>query len=98
MPSLYPAKTPPNKHHPSHSSIHLCGSAVTVPTRPLWQAYFLRTMHVDPSNVKKLVIITNKWHMPRTKAIFQKVIHYYCCRCRCGGGLLRWQSKPPSSS
>ena len=36
-------------------------------------AYFLRTMHMDSSNVRKMIVVTNKFHMPRTKAIFDKV-------------------------
>jgi len=36
-------------------------------------AYFLRTMHVDPANVRRLTVVTNRWHMPRTKAVFNKV-------------------------
>ena len=42
----------------------------TLPIPPFTQAYFLRTMHLEPSSIRKLVIVTNKWHMPRTKAIF----------------------------
>lgn len=34
------------------------------------QAYFLRTMHTDPNAWRELIVITNKWHMPRVKAIF----------------------------
>lgn len=30
-------------------------------------------MHIEPGTFHKLVIITNSWHMPRTKAIFEKV-------------------------
>ena len=36
-------------------------------------AYFLRTMHVDPANVRRLTVVTNGWHMKRTKAVFSKV-------------------------
>ena len=38
-------------------------------------AFFLRTMHTDPAQIRKLRVITNNWHMPRTKAIFTKVFN-----------------------
>ena len=37
------------------------------------QAYFLRAIHITPGRFKTLYIITNNWHMPRTKSIFTKV-------------------------
>ena len=36
-------------------------------------AYFLRTIHIDPGNYKNLYIITNDWHMDRARSIFQYV-------------------------
>lgn len=36
-------------------------------------AYFLRAVHVHPAGLRKLVVITNDWHMPRTRAIFDFV-------------------------
>ena len=33
-------------------------------------AYFARMIHAEPAKLKKLAIITSKFHMPRTKAIF----------------------------
>lgn len=36
-------------------------------------AYFLRTVHCEPGRFKKLVVVTNSWHMDRTKAIFDFV-------------------------
>lgn len=30
-------------------------------------------MHTDPAGVRNLHIVTNQWHMPRTKAIFNYV-------------------------
>lgn len=36
-------------------------------------AYFLRTIHIDPGNYKNLYIITNDWHMDRSRSIFQYV-------------------------
>ncbi len=34
-------------------------------------AYFTRLIHVDQLNLKKLLIITSEFHMPRSKAIFK---------------------------
>ncbi len=36
-------------------------------------AYFLRVIHMEPARLNKLVVITNKWHMERTRAIFETV-------------------------
>ena len=33
-------------------------------------AYFLRAMHTDPAGIRRLHVVTNQFHMPRTKAIF----------------------------
>ena len=41
----------------------------------LGNAYFLRTMHTDPANIKDLIIITNNWHMDRVKAMFTNVFN-----------------------
>jgi hypothetical protein len=38
------------------------------------QAYFLRTVHLDPGRYTKLVVITNDWHMDRTQALFDHVL------------------------
>jgi uncharacterized SAM-binding protein YcdF (DUF218 family) len=37
------------------------------------QAYFLRVVHVDPAGLRRMVVVTNDWHMPRTQAIFSHV-------------------------
>lgn len=37
------------------------------------QAYFLRTIHIQPGRIRRLYVVTNNWHMPRTKAIFSKI-------------------------
>ena len=34
-------------------------------------AYFTRLIHIDQLNLKKLLIITSEFHMPRSKAIFK---------------------------
>lgn len=34
-------------------------------------AYFSRLIHIDQLNLKKLLIITSEFHMPRSKAIFE---------------------------
>lgn len=37
-------------------------------------AYFLRTTHIDQiENIKKIVVVTNRWHVARTKAVFEAV-------------------------
>jgi uncharacterized SAM-binding protein YcdF (DUF218 family) len=36
-------------------------------------AYFLRTIHTDVLGIRNLVIVTNKWHLARTEAIFDIV-------------------------
>lgn len=37
-------------------------------------AYFLRTVHVEPlDHVRKIVVITNAWHMDRTRAMFDYI-------------------------
>lgn len=38
-------------------------------------AYFLRTVHIDPGEYSTLYIVTNNWHMDRTKAIFDVVFN-----------------------
>eukprot|EP01039_Chlorochromonas_danica_P003120 gene3120-3417_t len=38
-------------------------------------AYFLRMIHVENCEFEKLIIITNDWHMSRTRAIFDTVFH-----------------------
>ncbi len=34
-------------------------------------AYFARTVHTDPAGLRKLLVITSEFHMPRTAAIFR---------------------------
>ena len=36
-------------------------------------AFFLRTIHTDVLGVRRLLLITNKWHMARAMAIFEAV-------------------------
>jgi hypothetical protein len=36
-------------------------------------AYFARTVHVDPRGFRRLLVITSTFHMPRTEAIFRWV-------------------------
>jgi len=37
-------------------------------------AYMLRTIHTDPQpDLRRLVVVTNKWHMERVRAIFSHV-------------------------
>ena len=37
-------------------------------------AYFLRAVHLDPAGFNQLLVITNNWHMPRTRAIFSHIL------------------------
>lgn len=37
-------------------------------------AYFLRAVHLQPAQLQNIIVITNSWHMPRTKAIFDFVL------------------------
>jgi uncharacterized SAM-binding protein YcdF (DUF218 family) len=36
-------------------------------------AYFARTAHTDPRSLRRLLIVTSKFHMPRTEAVFRWV-------------------------
>jgi vancomycin permeability regulator SanA len=36
-------------------------------------AYFARTIHTDPGGLKRLLVVTSQFHMPRTRAIFEWV-------------------------
>jgi hypothetical protein len=36
-------------------------------------AYFARVIHTDPGGLKRLLIVTSQFHMPRTRAIFEWV-------------------------
>ncbi len=38
-------------------------------------AYFSRMIHIDPLSLKKLLIVTSEFHMPRTQVIFEWVYH-----------------------
>ena len=40
-------------------------------------AYAALTLHVIPKNMRKIVIITSDFHMPRTKCIFEKVFSLF---------------------
>lgn len=39
----------------------------------LGNAYFLRSTHIDPGRYNRMIVITNDWHMPRTKAYFDAI-------------------------
>eukprot|EP01064_Diplonema_japonicum_P018501 TRINITY_DN27193_c0_g1_i1.p1 TRINITY_DN27193_c0_g1~~TRINITY_DN27193_c0_g1_i1.p1 ORF type:complete len:270 (+),score=48.95 TRINITY_DN27193_c0_g1_i1:62-811(+) len=39
----------------------------------LGNAFWARTVHTDPAGFRKLTVVNNHWHMPRTKAIFDWV-------------------------
>lgn len=34
-------------------------------------AYFSRVIHIEPLNLKRLLVVTSEFHMPRTQAIFE---------------------------
>jgi hypothetical protein len=36
-------------------------------------AYFLRTTHTNVFKARQLVVVTNSFHMPRTKSVFEKI-------------------------
>ena len=39
----------------------------------LGNTYFLRTMHIEPGRFDKMFVLTNTWHMQRTKAMFEYI-------------------------
>ena len=39
----------------------------------LGNAYFLRSTHIDPGRFTRLIVVTNDWHMDRTRAYFNAV-------------------------
>ena len=50
---------------------HLMEEAFSLDT--IGNAYFLRAMHTDPARIRRLSVITNAFHMPRARAIFEWV-------------------------
>jgi len=55
------------------SAEHVLEEAFSLDT--LGNAYFLRTMHIEPGRFNKLVIITNSWHMSRAREMFSHVFN-----------------------
>jgi len=55
-------------HVPSE---HVLEEAFSLDT--LGNAYFLRVVHLEHGNFARAIIVTNDWHMPRTKAMFSHV-------------------------
>lgn len=41
----------------------------------LQNAFFTKVIHIDPLEIKQLTIITNSFHMPRTKQIFKNLFN-----------------------
>ena len=39
----------------------------------LGNAFWLRLIHIEPGQYTKMIVVTNNWHMDRTKAFFSKV-------------------------
>jgi uncharacterized SAM-binding protein YcdF (DUF218 family) len=39
----------------------------------LGNAYFLRNTHIDPGRYTKMIVVTNEWHMDRTRGFFDTV-------------------------
>ncbi|MEM1251829.1 MAG: YdcF family protein [Cyanobacteria bacterium P01_H01_bin.21] len=37
--------------------------------------FFSRMIHVEPLNIKRLLVITSEFHMPRTRVIFEWIYH-----------------------
>ena len=38
-------------------------------------AYFSRLLFIEPLSIKKLLVVTSEFHMPRTRAIFEWIFH-----------------------
>jgi hypothetical protein len=45
----------------------------TISRDTVGNAYFLRTMHADVAGLRNLIVVTSRYHMPRTRVIFEKV-------------------------
>lgn len=41
----------------------------------LGNAYWLRLIHIEPGYYTKMIVVTNSWHMDRTKAFFSHVFN-----------------------
>lgn len=50
---------------------HILEEAFTLDT--FGNAYWLRQIHILPTRINRMLVITNNWHMKRTKAIFDMV-------------------------
>eukprot|EP01062_Namystynia_karyoxenos_P007334 TRINITY_DN12588_c0_g1_i1.p1 TRINITY_DN12588_c0_g1~~TRINITY_DN12588_c0_g1_i1.p1 ORF type:complete len:306 (+),score=91.51 TRINITY_DN12588_c0_g1_i1:88-918(+) len=36
-------------------------------------AYFARLLHCEPLRIRRITVVNNRWHMPRTRAVFEHV-------------------------
>lgn len=50
---------------------HVLSETISYDT--IGNAYFARVIHVDPMELRRLLVITSEFHMPRTEAIFRWV-------------------------
>jgi uncharacterized SAM-binding protein YcdF (DUF218 family) len=50
---------------------HILEEAFTLDT--FGNAYWLRQIHILPTRINRMLVITNNWHMERTKALFDMV-------------------------
>lgn len=64
------------KHYPEMNKTLLLEE---LSTDTLQNAFFTKVIHIDPLEIKKLIIITNSFHMPRTKQIFTNLFNSSYC-------------------
>ncbi len=50
---------------------HILEESVSLET--VGNAYFTRVMHTDIQGLRNLCVVNNRWHMPRTRAVFSHV-------------------------
>lgn len=58
------------------------------------KAYFVRAVHIDPGKYSNIFIITNNWHIERTKAIFDHVFSLPADKLGIFHTLTYWLRKP----
>ena len=58
--------------HRGVPSAHIFRECTSLDT--IGNAYFVRVQHLDPGRLRRILVITSSFHMPRTKAIFDFVL------------------------